>query len=777
MISQGTVWLERLGVAWNLQDFTEGLVPLGNVVYFVSIIILMLYLNLVVVSQRHWSRGQSSSLASHYLLRIACLAVVLLSGNYVASTLSNNNWTRADLTKEKLYTLDSTTLATIEKSRENKRPITIQAFISKDVPRKYVNVKKQFLGLLRQYDFYGGNYVNVRYVDVAANSPQEAEARKSGIIPVDDRSEVGGRTVEQKVFLGALVSSPLNDVTLPSVNESTSLEYQLTRSISLTAEKAEKLTIGILDSDTHFGCVTSNENQLPDWWAYTETLNRLKIDFEVKQISQGEMGDYVSSAQSKQFENGDEIATVKQAPDVLIVADPSSLTQACNNALIQYIEAGNPAIILADPLPFYLPFRIPGVGLLGAPRMQRLSQRNPYQEFFNSASEPKADAGTASSLLDALGIKWNNGDVAWNVSNPHPNFVLNFPQGIATRYPFETYGPYDQAVNFVRNEGEYKAFNPDSVITSGLRELLFFYPGYIAPAENANTSFTKLIGLGTESGVTKWNEITYTPKQVIRDRRTGREEEVAATNPITEQDLILIRGRASGTLDENDYTVAAHVQGKDDNKINVVFVADTDFLSEAYYLQEENLNQELDNYMFLLNAIEVLVGDENLVALRGRNPRLKTLDKFEKQVKQFRKLRATKTAEIESRIRVQQQNAEKELAAASQEIQNDGTIGVIQQAQMFSERRSDALERLRRKKKKLKDELDTAIDGLKSMERQQTTALENRMRWTSVMLAPLPALVLGLTVLSVRTFNENRSIDPRRRIGAQTNSNEENNHG
>ena len=55
---RGNVWLERFGIDWNLQDFTLGLLPLANILYFVSIILFMLYLNLVVISKRHWSRGQ-----------------------------------------------------------------------------------------------------------------------------------------------------------------------------------------------------------------------------------------------------------------------------------------------------------------------------------------------------------------------------------------------------------------------------------------------------------------------------------------------------------------------------------------------------------------------------------------------------------------------------------------------------------------------------------------------------------------------------------------------
>ena len=96
---------------------------------------------------------------------------------------------------------------------------------------------------------------------------------------------------------------------------------------------------------------------------------------------------------------------------------------------------------------------------------------------------------------------------------------------------------------------------------------------------------------------------------------------------------------------------------------------------------------------------------------------------------------------------------------------------------MFSQKRSDALERLNRKMDKLNDELEDEIQTLKSTEQQQISAKESQIRWLSVLLAPLPALILGIFVLSVRSGNERRTIDPRRRVGSHDSTSEVINNG
>ena len=825
---QGVIWLERIGISWNLEDFTAGLIPLANVFYFVSIIVLMLYLNLVVISKRHWRTSESGSLAAHYILRVACLVFSLLALNFVARTWSSSDWTRADLTAEKLFTLDSTTLDAIEKAKEDKRPVTIQAFVSKDVPRKYVNARKQFLGLLRQYDYYGGNYVDLRLVDVKPNSPQEDEAAKSGIEPIEDRSEVGGRVVEQRVFLGAHVSSSIDDATLPAVDSNTAMEYELTRVIAATTDKSRKLTVGILDSDARFGSVGADGESLGEWWPFSKTMKKLRNHFKIKYFTQDEFPEFETSlaaAESASEKNDDAAEPEKAAkesaeasgeeaekdstepaestksnddaesepekvkgpkpPDVLIVADPASLTEPANQALLKYIAAGHPVIVLSDPLPFYLTYEIPGIGLVNAPLMPRFPEQHSASYWLSSSPMPKAEGGTCSSLNKALGLKVTMGDVVWNLANPHPNYSMPWRPEMGNQWPAEIYGPYDQAVNFVRADQDL--FDADSEITSGIREMMFFYPGSIKADESNNElEFTELISLGPQSGTTPWNEIIYTPTEVIRQLdRSGNvvTREVPERSRLTRELLLTPNPQAPNRIDEDSYTVAARIRGIADddgnreNKTNVIYVADTDFLSGMYYSQEEELEQPLDNFVFLLNAIEVLAGGENLVALRNRRPVLRTLTGFEQQIDSFRQLRADETKKAEDRIRKQRDEAEEELKAVSREIQEDESLGAIQQAQMFSQKRSDALERLSRKMDKLNDELESEIQTLKSTEQQQISAKESQIRWLSVLLAPLPALLLGIIVLSVRSANEKRTIDPRRRVGANDSTSEVTNHG
>ena len=192
---------------------------------------------MVVVSRRHWSRGQHLSRGFQYLVRIVSLAVFLVALNVVVFILSSAMFARVDLTSEKLYSLDQATRATLANTRKNEQPITLQAFISRDVPRKYVDARKQFAGLLRQYEYFGGKNLQVRFVDVAANSPSEEQAQQLGVTPRNDRSEVGGRIVEQDVYLGALVSSPQGEVAIPFVDDQVSIEYELTHAIATSANK------------------------------------------------------------------------------------------------------------------------------------------------------------------------------------------------------------------------------------------------------------------------------------------------------------------------------------------------------------------------------------------------------------------------------------------------------------------------------------------------------------------------------------------------------------
>ena len=279
-------------------------------------------------------------------------------------------------------------------------------------------------------------------MDVTPNSQAAIDARFVGVEPESDRSEVGGRMVEQDVFLGVNIFSPNSDVTLPFLGEGTSLEYELSRSIATVADKSDKLTIGILDTDAHFGGPEVEGRRIP--WAYSSAIEELKKQFTLKYIDAVDLVDYLPAVESQDdAANADpktgeeEPGSPKKTPsNVMIVADPSSLDQVGMTSLIAYLEAGNKAVILADPLPFFFTYQNPqGIGVLNAPRQPRILRQSPYSDILTSSMSPKADSGRATALLDLLGIEWDNGRTAWGISDPHPGFKGEWPSYLGNSWP------------------------------------------------------------------------------------------------------------------------------------------------------------------------------------------------------------------------------------------------------------------------------------------------------------------------------------------------------
>src|SRR5580658_9658763 len=176
--------LRNLSVREQLHDFELGLIPLSGILYFVTLTVFMLYLNLVMVRRRHWSTGQRTSMGFQYVVRAVCLCLALICVDYIASHAN----ARADLTHERVYSLSATTIDVIKKINPE-HPVKIEAYVSTDVPREYAPVRKQLVGLLRQYAQIGGSAVDVHFIDVEPFSKEAEAAKIQGINAEHVRSE------------------------------------------------------------------------------------------------------------------------------------------------------------------------------------------------------------------------------------------------------------------------------------------------------------------------------------------------------------------------------------------------------------------------------------------------------------------------------------------------------------------------------------------------------------------------------------------------------------
>ena len=356
-------FFEQMSLPRQFAPFGIGLIEVKSVLYFLSFTGFMLYVNLVLIGQRHWKGGvRGASMGWQYAARGVSLALILVSGNALLSGSSKT----VDMTGEQVFTVAPTTNKLLG-NLNAKRPVTIQAFVSKEVPRDYAPVKTLLLGLLSQYEQASHGNITVRVAVVDPASPQAEEAKKFGIEGRKVQSERAGRTQVDEVYLGAVINSGANEVVIPFFDVGLPLEYELTRTVNtVAAEKRRK--VGILETDAKLtgGFDMQSFRSSPEWRIVTE----LKKQYEVEAVSPAGPIDETKY-------------------DVVVAVLPSSLGQIEMQNFVDYVKKGKAVLIFDDPLPATNP------------------QLSPTQAT-RGGRQPD-DANGAASRTES---RWRQGDIA-----------------------------------------------------------------------------------------------------------------------------------------------------------------------------------------------------------------------------------------------------------------------------------------------------------------------------------------------------------------------------
>ncbi|MBC7819644.1 MAG: Gldg family protein, partial [Planctomycetaceae bacterium] len=697
------------GLGEQLRDFGLGLITLSSLVYFVSLTSFLLYLNSILIGKRHWSGGrEGATMGMQFVVRSVSLAVALVSLNVLVVKLSEAFPLNVDVTTEQLYTLSPSTRDLIRKISKD-RPVKIQAFISADVPREQVMVQTRLKGLLRQYDRAGGSLLEVRFVDVAPFTPEAEEARLLGVQPMMVFTDEDGRRGTQEVFMGVVVSSPVDEVVVPVFEAGTPIEYDLTRSIRTVANES-RLTVGMLTTDAKVagGLDMQSFRQTPEWRIQTE----LKKQYKVEQVPADMPID------DKKY-------------DVLMAVWPSSLNAQQMQNLVAYVKQGKPTLIFDDPLPYF-----DGQGQ-NAPRMPKPRPGGMFGGM-NQPPEQKADDGKLTSLLRVLEIAWDNGQVVFDVASVglHPEFGSLPPE-------FVFISP---------KTGNPSAIHPTSPVTSGLQEVLACFAGEIQQRQGSELKFEALLRTrgDRKSGVLQWEEITK-PGGMF-----GAGIEIAQNPP--------------RTLTEEAYTIAAHITGKDtkDHKgIKAIFVADADIISNQLFgleTSQQLQNLRIDNIKFVLNCVDVLAGETSYIDLRKRRPQLRNLTVIQEVSNKLREEQTKERGLAESDAKEQLEKAQKHLDERVAEIEKDPSLTPSQRKQQIEIVSQTEQRKVLVAQANIEREKQQKMERAEAKTKRQIRAYEDQIRWWCIVLPPIPAVILGIIVLSSRINAEYRNVEADRLV-------------
>jgi len=709
--------IEGWSIPAQFQDFGTGVIPLSGLCYFLGLAAAMLYLNMLLLGRRHWAGGEDSP--NHWLHSVVRLVAVVLA---LASltVMIDQLGARADASAEQLHTLSRESLDLV-KNISAERPVLIQAYYSPEVPRDYVEVKADLLGLLKEYEARSGGKIRLNLVPTELFSDKARDAEKRfGIEPRRVFSLDQGKQMSNEVFLGVAFTSGVEEVVVPFFDRGLPVEYELTRSIRVVSRSNRK-KVGILSTDAKLmgGMDMRTFSQTPEWSIVTE----LKKQYDVSSVSPD--------------------TPISSDLDVLLVAQPSSLTQKQIDNLTDHVKRGGGTLLFLDPLPWDNP------GM--SPELPKMPPGGPF-----GGGPPPEPKGNLRPLLDLVGIDWPTSDIVWNMYNPLPK--LSDLQATP------------EIVFIGKGSGALDAFNSEQSASAGLQEIVTLFPGYLRPrAGGSGPEFIPLLRTGKTGGTIQWSDVvqqSFMGIQGINPRRrhipTGMTYTLAAR----------ITGELPAETSKNSTKDAPTDAAKKKEekvtappvKINVIAIADLDFMGEQFFeLRRRKVEDlEFDNVPFVLNCVDVLAGDESFVSLRRKRPIHRRLDVLEEQAKAFNK-------ELTEQTRQAEDQASQELLQAQKAL--DKEVESVQSHTDWDERTKDiqlaniqriAQRRFEVKKQGIEDKKLNEIRESKAESEQKIRRIRNTVRYEAAMMPPLPPLILGLIVWIRRLRRENMGANPKR---------------
>ena len=199
-------WIAPLGVNFQFLDFSRGVIPLSGLLYFVSLAGFFLYLNVLLLSRRHWPRRTvGAPMAAHVAGRAVAVLVALIAANVLVWRVQ----VRLDVSAERLHSLGTETRRLLQELPAD-RPVFVQAFISREVPALYVQTRKNMLSVLREIDSRANRKVQVLITETLPYSQEARIARERfGINPNAVTDVNDPKAAIDGIFLAvALTSAP-----------------------------------------------------------------------------------------------------------------------------------------------------------------------------------------------------------------------------------------------------------------------------------------------------------------------------------------------------------------------------------------------------------------------------------------------------------------------------------------------------------------------------------------------------------------------------------------
>lgn len=348
LFGSGDLFVKSLGMMDHYESISRGVVDTRDVVYFASVMALMLMGTRMVLQSRMWNGWKKrKNLKRSHWLEMGVTVLIVLSVNVIDHFL----YARLDLTSERRYTLSKSTKDLLKDIDE---PLLYRVYLDGEMPadfKRLQNETKEMLNQLRAYNR------NVSYEFVNPNNVGSDEERRvffqklgeKGIQPAQVQMKGDNGVTNLLLLPAADVFYKGREMTIQLLqnqqyvgqadlmnNSIQNLEYALTSPVRALS-RGMKQSIGFLQGQGELGggVLYDIQRSLQEFYS----LEYVTIDGQIQSLT------------SHRKSEKDSTYRMVNKYDLLIVAKPTeAFSEKDLFILDQYIMYGGKVLWLIDPL-------------------------------------------------------------------------------------------------------------------------------------------------------------------------------------------------------------------------------------------------------------------------------------------------------------------------------------------------------------------------------------------------------------------------------------------
>jgi len=148
-------------------------------------------------------------------------------------------FTRLDLSKGKMYTLSSASKKIVRNLSDK---LVVKAYFSEELPPPYNQNRRYLKDELDEYKAYGGGRFQYEFVDPGSEESLEREAQSFRVPPFQVNAIEKDKVELKKVYMGLVFLYEDKSETIPLVQSTSGLEYDITSTIKkITSQNLKKV--------------------------------------------------------------------------------------------------------------------------------------------------------------------------------------------------------------------------------------------------------------------------------------------------------------------------------------------------------------------------------------------------------------------------------------------------------------------------------------------------------------------------------------------------------